>query len=134
MAIALADVAAVFLGGGLGSVARFGVSVAAAALVGPRLPIGTLVCNVLGCALAGAVFVLAVERSALTPTAKLLLLTGFLGGLTTFSALSVETVQLARAGSWWLAAGNVALNLTLGLLAAVAGMRLAFVIGGSDAA
>ena len=67
-------------------------------------PFGTLGVNVVGSFLASAVMVLALERSALGPDARLVLVTGVLGGFTTYSSFNHETIQLARSGAIGLAA------------------------------
>ncbi len=123
--LSLASVGAVALGGGVGSLARYLITLAATSLAGPRFPWGTLAVNVLGCALAGIVLHLAVDRQTLGAQARLLLMTGFLGGLTTFSAFAFETLQLARAGSVALAASNVVGNVALSLAAVWCGWRAA---------
>jgi CrcB protein len=91
--------------------------------VRPRhLPGGILVVNIVGSGLAGAVIGLA-ERAALDGDLRLVLVTGFCGGLTTFSTWSVETIELLDGGRWRAAILNVVLTLVLGL-AAAAGMYL----------
>ncbi|HZW09374.1 MAG TPA: fluoride efflux transporter CrcB [Phycisphaerales bacterium] len=88
---------AVALGGALGSVARYGLSLWGVSL-GGRLPWGTLAANGGGCLAMGAVMYLVVERSAMPESVRLLLAVGFLGGLTTFSTFSYEVLALARDG------------------------------------
>lgn len=125
----------VALGGGAGALVRYAMGVAMVAAFGARFPIGTLAVNVIGCFLAGVLVgrVLPMHppaapgvtlAGALPATTRLIALVGFLGGLTTFSAFGLETVELARRGSVGLAGINVALNLVLGLGAAWLGMRL----------
>ncbi|WP_431283075.1 fluoride efflux transporter CrcB [Humitalea sp. 24SJ18S-53] len=101
----------VALGGAIGSVLRFSVSVVAAGLLGPNYPWGTLLVNIIGSALIGVA--VGVELSG---TARLLLVTGMLGGFTTFSAFSAETLLLWERG-WWQAALYVGLSVGLGLAA-----------------
>ena len=89
----------VFLGGGIGSGLRYGVGRAALALAGPGFPLGTLVVNVLGCTLMGALTEWLTWRDmGIDASMKLFLTTGLLGGFTTFSAFSLETLTLARQG------------------------------------
>jgi len=99
----------VLLAGALGAVLRYLCSF---------LPQGVLLVNVVGSFIAG------VAVAALSGDAQLIVLTGFCGGLTTFSTFSVETVQAAVEGLWRRAALNVALNLVLGIGAAAAGYLL----------
>ncbi len=88
----------VLVGGGLGSLARYLVNVLAARLAGPSFPYGTLAVNLVGCLLIGMVFALGNERGVIAPSARLFLMTGFIGGLTTFSSYCLESANLARAG------------------------------------
>ena len=132
----LAAVGLVAVGGAAGAVSRYAIGLAMVALMGARFPLGTLAVNVVGCFLAGVLVgrVLPMSApathgqslaSALPASTRLIALVGFLGGLTTFSAFGLETVELARRGSIGLAGLNVALNLVLGLGAAWLGMRVA---------
>ncbi len=102
----------VILAGVVGSVLRFTISRLVTA------PWAVLVVNVLGSFVGGILI------ATTTGDLRLILLTGFCGGLTTFSTLSVETVQLALEGRTAKAALSVALNLVLGIAAAAAGFLL----------
>jgi CrcB protein len=104
----------VFLGAGLGGVLRHGVNVAALRLLGPGFPWGTLAVNVVGSLLMGFLAALLVGRSE----ARLLLMTGVLGGFTTFSAFSLDAWNLWERGDVTLAAGYV-LASVLGSAAAL---------------
>lgn len=106
-----AALALVALGGALGSVARYLVSLAALGTLGAGFPWGTLAVNVLGSAAIGVA-----AGAGLEGGARLLVVTGFLGGFTTFSAFSLETGSLF-ARSPPLAALYVAVSLALGLAA-----------------
>jgi fluoride exporter len=79
-----------------------------------------LIVNVVGSFMAGLVTATAVD-----PQLHLIVITGFCGGLTTFSTFSVETVQFATVGRWRRAIVNVVLNLVLGIAAAAAGFWFA---------
>lgn len=113
----LAAVAAVVTGG-LASVVRFLVTLAFAQRRG--LPWAVLVVNVVGSAIGGAVLGLS-ESAAIGVDTRLIVLGGLAGGLTTFSTLSVETMQLARAGHRLAAVLSVAANLLFGIAAATLG-------------
>jgi CrcB protein len=91
---------AVAVGGALGSVARFWLAGAMAALTGPRFPWGTLLINVLGSFVIGLVGALTMtaDRVALHPDLRLFLMTGICGGFTTFSAFSLQTLELLQGG------------------------------------
>lgn len=121
-----AVVAAVLLAGAIGALARYGVSRAFAPRPGepPTFPWAVLVVNVVGSAIGGAVLGLAYS-GAVSADWRLILLTGFCGGLTTFSTFSVETVQLVIDGRTRVALVSVATNLVLGIGAAVLGYVLA---------
>jgi CrcB protein len=106
----------VALGGAAGSVLRHLVSLLAASQLGTGFPWGTLAVNIAGSAAIGAA-----AGAGVSGEARLLLVTGFLGGFTTFSAFSLETAALYGRAPW-LAALYVALSLALGL----SGFALAF--------
>lgn len=117
----------VFVGGGLGAAVRFLVTTAAARW--EAFPLGTLAVNAGGSFLMGlvmgAILLLTEKYGLIAEPLRLLLAVGFLGGLTTFSSFSFETLLLLKGGSYLLALGNVALQLFAGLLLAALGMALA---------
>lgn len=115
-------IAAVLGAGAVGALLRYGLSRAYPVRPG-HLPGGILIVNVLGSGLAGALIALA-ERAELSGDLRLVLVTGFCGGLTTFSTWSVETIELLLGGRWRAAILNVLVTLALGL-AAAAGMYVA---------
>jgi CrcB protein len=116
----------VALGGALGSVLRWAVAIGVArATREPQFPWGTLVVNLAGSLLIGVLLGLATDRGALATPARLFLVTGLLGGFTTFSAFSWEALALLRAGHTGAAGGYVASSVLGGLLAAAAGWLLA---------
>ncbi len=90
----------VALGSALGGVARFWMTGAVAALTGPRFPWGTLLINILGSFIIGmtAGLTLVPTRLAMHPDARVFIMTGLCGGFTTFSAFSLQTVELLQAG------------------------------------
>lgn len=111
MSVSLSGVLLVALGGAVGSVARYLVSVAAFAALGPAFPWGTLAVNILGSAAIGVAAGMGIEGQQ-----RLLLVTGVLGGFTTFSAFSLETGALFER-SPLLAVLYVVASVTLGLAA-----------------
>jgi fluoride exporter len=115
-------VAAVLISGAAGAVLRYALSRALPVRPG-HLPGGILIVNVVGSALAGALIGLA-ERAAIDGDLRLVLVTGFCGGLTTFSTWSVETIELVDGGRWRAAILNVVMTLVLGIAAAVGGYLL----------
>lgn len=118
-------------GGAAGSVLRYLVSGLAQRVfvsgtgVAAAFPAGTLVVNVTGSLLIGLLAGLAESRNLFGPDARLLLVTGLLGGYTTFSAFSLETLLLLRAGQTATAFATVGLQVLLGVAAAWAGFMLA---------
>jgi len=129
-------IAAVVVAGAVGALLRYltslwlssgiaasrGLSSGAAAYRNP-FPWAVLIVNVIGSAVGGAVLALAV-RGDVSSDLRLILLTGFCGGLTTFSTFSVESVQLVMDGKWRVALASVAANLVLGVAAAAAAYAL----------
>ncbi|MSP02136.1 MAG: fluoride efflux transporter CrcB [Acetobacteraceae bacterium] len=111
--------AAVAAGGALGSVARFWMTGAVATLTGPRFPYGTLLINVLGSFVIGVIagITLTPERMGMHPDVRIFLMVGICGGFTTFSAFSLQTLELMQAGDMVPAllyvAGSVVLCLAL---------------------
>lgn len=114
----------VFLGGGFGAMSRFGLSLAVQrALPEAAIPWGTWAVNIIGCFVLGLLVPLFAGRLQWPEPVRLGLMTGYLGGLTTFSTFGHETVALA-ARSPSLAALNVGANVVVGLLAAAVGAWL----------
>lgn len=113
----------VALGGALGASGRYLTGVAAMRLMGPGFPWATLAVNVLGSLVMGVVVVTLGHLSAnrFAP----LLMTGVLGGFTTFSAFSLDTLTLWERGQQALAVTYVAASVTLSLVAIVAGLWIA---------
>lgn len=114
----------VAVGGSIGAVTRYLVSVWAADRFGANFPYGTLIVNVVGCFIIGAFMTVATERLVLNPYWRLLITVGFVGGLTTFSSFSYETFSLLEDANLMMAFYNVALNLVLGFFATWLGIGL----------
>ncbi|RBI84369.1 fluoride efflux transporter CrcB [Rhodosalinus halophilus] len=119
----MATLVQVGLGGALGAVARYLTGMAAIRLMGPGFPWATLTVNVAGSFLMGALVVILAQYSAnrLAP----LLMTGVLGGFTTFSAFSLDALTLWERGQAGLAAAYVAASVVLSLSAIAAGLLAA---------
>jgi fluoride exporter len=105
------------LGGAVGTGARYLVSGWALATLGTEFPYGTLAVNLIGSFLVGILMQVGIATPLLSPTLRLTLTTGVMGGFTTYSAFNYETVRYFQDGSWQLAAANVAVTL-VGCLAA----------------
>ncbi|MBA3775420.1 MAG: fluoride efflux transporter CrcB [Betaproteobacteria bacterium] len=112
--------AAVGIGAALGAWLRWGLAVSMNALL-PRFPLGTLVANLLGGFLVGMAMAYFLARNDLPPEWRLFVITGFLGGLTTFSAFSLEVTQLLFDGQILAAAGLAGTHLFGSLLLTIAG-------------
>jgi fluoride exporter len=110
------EVLLIALGGAVGSMARYGLALTADGRLGH--PWGTAVVNVLGCF---AIGLLAVYATADRPWLKPLLLIGFLGGFTTFSAFALHTLELAHAGAWIRATAYAGISVIGCLIAVLAG-------------
>jgi CrcB protein len=114
----------VMAGGSLGAASRYGIGLLSARLWGTGFPYGTLVVNLMGCFIIGLLFSLADRSRLLTPDVRLLLITGYLGALTTFSSFSLETVSAGRAGLTLQSLNNILLNNLGGLTLTYLGLRL----------
>lgn len=112
------------LGGTVGTAARYGVQILSARLFGSDFPYGTLAVNVTGSFLIGLVNQVAFTTHLIPPTVRVMLTIGVMGGFTTYSSFSFETLELAQDGAWLAAGLNIALNTTLCLAACALGMGL----------
>ncbi|MEM9701921.1 MAG: fluoride efflux transporter CrcB [Planctomycetota bacterium] len=108
-------IVSVSIGGAVGAVARFLLSRFAAERFPDHAWLGTLAANLIGCFLIGVGMYAAADLGRLSPTWRALLVTGFLGGLTTFSTFGHEAVALSRGEGWPLAAVHLAANVLGGL-------------------
>lgn len=118
----------VALGGALGSVSRFWLSGVIAEKVGFTFPWGTLVINVTGSFLIGIFAALGTAEGRLDPQSRILviqfLMIGVCGGYTTFSAFSLQTLNLLRDREWLYAGGNILLSVVLCMIAVWLGYLL----------
>jgi CrcB protein len=110
--------------GALGALARYGVGVAMQLWYPTRMPLATLLVNVVGCFVIGALLGPADAVMPVSKELRLVIAVGFLGAFTTFSAFGYETLRLHQEGSFGLAALNIAANVVLGLAAVWCGMHL----------
>jgi CrcB protein len=113
--------AAVGVGAALGAWLRWGLSAGLNATI-PHLPLGTLIANLVGGYAIGIAVELFQHMPQLSPEWRLFLVTGFLGGLTTFSAFSAESLALVTRGEWGWAAAHSMLHLMGCLFAAWLGV------------
>ena len=116
----------VLIGGGIGSICRYVATTLIGSIGGTVFPFGTLFVNLLGSFLMGfLMFFFHDEHFTLPETLRLFLAVGFLGGFTTFSSFSMESLLLLRGDSFFYAFANLAGNMLLGLLAVWLGMQAA---------
>ena len=123
MSSTLIGLCAVASGAGLGACLRWGLGLAFNGIQ-PALPLGTLAANLLGGLLAGAAMAWMVRHPELSPAWRLFITTGFLGGLTTFSTFSAESLALLMRGEMLAAVAHSAVHLLGSLAAAALGYRL----------
>lgn len=112
----------VALGGAIGASLRY---LAVQLIETPTgFPIATLLVNILGSFLIGVCYVLILEKAALSELWRPILMAGFLGGLTTFSAFSLETVSMFEDGRWQMAISYVVFSTVFCIVAAFSGMQI----------
>ena len=103
------------IGGFIGASIRYLISMQSSKLLNSSIPLGTLIVNVIGGFLIGVIMELSVSTDFISPNLKLFLTTGIMGGLTTFSTFSYETISLITDGRYLLGISNIFLNLFLSL-------------------
>lgn len=119
----------VALGGAMGAVLRYGVTVGVAHYWEKPFPLATWVVNLTGCFLIGFL-VSVLGKTGAGETMRFLVIVGFLGSLTTFSTFSLETVALWEAGQGGVALLNALGSVVLGVLCVWGGVQLARLVGG----
>ena len=105
----------IFLGGGLGSVARFGIGRLFSQTSIYNFPMGTFIANMLACLILAITVLLINQKSSSSDWIQPLILVGFCGGFSTFSTFSNETIQLLNQGSWVIALANILLSIGVGV-------------------
>jgi CrcB protein len=113
----------IFLGAGVGGLARYGVGIWTQTVTGPAFPWGTLLVNVTGSLLLTFLYVL-LEGTAGSPEWRAFLGIGFCGGYTTFSTFSYETIRLLQDGEWRQATFYIVGSIVLSIAGALLGFRL----------
>jgi len=111
-------------GGAIGSLLRYYVGQWALRLAGPAFPWGTITVNVVGCFVIGVFAELIIRRFDASPELRLLLITGFLGGFTTFSAFSLDAISLFERGAAVSGAVYIFASVGLSMAAVMAGLAL----------
>ena len=107
---------AIALGGAIGSAARYLLSTFVLRVSGTLFPLGTFIVNLIGCLVFGVIAGATSQRVQISPTVRLFLLTGILGGFTTFSSYAFESFALIRDGQFAWAAINVLGQVAAGLV------------------
>jgi CrcB protein len=116
------------LGSFLGGSSRYAASQAMKMLLGSATPLGTLTVNVVGCFLIGLLSAFSADSRWLSPSLRLILITGFCGGFTTFSTFMNENAAMLRGGDYALFGGYFCASLLLGFAALVGGHYLVRVL------
>ncbi len=119
---ALTDLVLIGIFGSIGALSRYGLQYVVARVVGRPTILGTMVVNLIGCFVIGLVMALALDRHSISNTARLALTVGFLGAFTTFSTLMFDSVHSLETGDALLAAANVGVSVTLGLILVYGGL------------
>lgn len=112
----------VFIGGGLGSCARYGLSQWVPTAPG-TFPLATFAANMAACLLLGVLYGLE-AKTALLPSTRLLLAVGFCGGFSTFSTLGLESLKMLQSQDLQLLIGYIALSLIAGILMVYLGLKI----------
>lgn len=116
---------AIVVAGGTGALLRYLLGRATVNLGLTALPFGTLLANLLGCFLIGYFSWMLAHKWQMSKEIQVVVLTGFLGGFTTFSAFSLEVISMAQQGSSLKAIAYVGIQVTLCLMMCLAGLLLA---------
>ena len=111
------------VGSFIGGISRYLVSLFVQNKFLSTFPFGTLVVNITGCFLIGVVYALS-EKGNVNAEWRLFLITGFLGGFTTFSSFSNETVSMLRDAQYWQALSYIGISIIVGLAATFGGISL----------
>jgi CrcB protein len=111
--------------GALGTLARYGLCCLVERMAGKGFPWGTLAVNIGGCFIAGFIWVMATHKLAIGPETQAVILVGFSGAFTTFSAFVLETSEYLHGQQWAHAARNVMLQNFAGIAAFFAGLGCA---------
>lgn len=121
----------VCLGGAIGTGARYLLAAWALETLGPSFPWGTFLVNAIGSFLLAGILYAGVEAEALSPTVRLALGTGMMGGFTTYSTFSFETMRYLQEGAWGHASAYVLATVGVCLVACLAGWASARALLGS---
>lgn len=112
------------LGGAAGTGARYLLAGWVQRAAGPGFPYGTLAVNLIGSFVLGLLMVIGLQTELMSPTVRLAVTTGAMGGFTTYSTFSYETLGLIQQGAWGSAALNISVTLTACLAASFLGLAV----------
>jgi len=115
------SIVVISVGASLGAVLRWFFDVSLNTLF-PNMPLGTLTANLIGAYLIGIAMAVFASQPQLSPEWRLLVITGFLGGLTTFSSFSAQVTQLIQQDKWWWAGASIAAHVAGSLLMTLLGL------------
>jgi CrcB protein len=114
--------------GALGTITRYLIGLWAGRTLGAEFPYGTLIVNILGCFLIAAITHIALSTTLISPTLRLVLTTGFMGGLTTYSSFNLETTRFLQERAWGGGLANFGITVVgcfvAGLMGIAAARRL----------
>ena len=116
------QIISIAIGGALGALCRYGMTMGISSLIGRGFPYGTLVVNILGSFLMGAAYVIMVEEINVNSEWRVGITIGLLGAFTTFSTFSIETLNLLESGDAFKAGLNILLSITFCMLGCWLGM------------
>lgn len=114
----------VFIGGGVGSVMRYLMSGWVYSIMGTGFPYGTFAVNIVGSLVIGFFLTIAEDRFLVSPDMRVFVAIGIIGGFTTFSTFTYETLGLFRDGSFFIGAANIVASISVALFAAWLGSLL----------
>lgn len=119
------------LAGAVGTLSRYGIGLWAGRTLGTSFPYSTLIVNVVGCFFIAFVSQLALSTTLISPTARLTLTTGLMGGLTTYSSFNFETTELLRVGAWASGLTNLGLTVVSCFVSGLLGLAAARLLAGN---
>jgi len=106
---------AIFIGGGLGSLCRYGISKFSTSFFDGNFPLGTFISNTLSCGVLAFSVIMFANKVDANTALKLFLITGFCGGFSTFSTFSIETFELLKSGNYLIAILNILISVIVGV-------------------